>query len=49
MGRILIRNAIIRRPGYLYYIDGQGNLCEAELKKGGEKNRRWKKKRKVTE
>lgn len=31
MGEIIIRNAVQRRPGYLYYIDGQGNLCEAKM------------------
>jgi len=31
MGKIIIKNAIERRPGFLYYIDGQGNLCEAKM------------------
>jgi hypothetical protein len=37
MGTIIVRNAIERKPGYLYYIDAEGNLCEAEMKKGGKK------------
>jgi len=31
MGKIIIENAVIRKPGYLYYIDGEGNVCEAEM------------------
>lgn len=31
MGTIIVENAVERKPGYLYYIDGEGNLCEAEL------------------
>jgi hypothetical protein len=35
MGEIIVKNAVKRRPGYLYYIDGQGNLCEAALMRDG--------------
>jgi hypothetical protein len=44
MGQIIIPNAIERKPGYLYYIDAQGNVCEAKLKIGGTKGRAWKRK-----
>ena len=40
MGKIIVKNAVERKPGFLYYIDGQGNLCEAKMsrrKKKGEK------------
>jgi hypothetical protein len=33
MGKIIVKNAVERKPGFLYYIDGEGNLCEAEMKK----------------
>ena len=35
MGTIIIRNAVQRKVGYLYYVDGQGNVCEAEMARGG--------------
>lgn len=34
MGKIIVPNAVERKPNHLYYIDGEGNLCEAEMKKG---------------
>ena len=37
MGTIIISNAVKRKPGFLYYVDGQGNICEAEMKRGGKK------------
>lgn len=37
MGKIVVRNAVERRKGYLYYIDGEGNLCEAKMAKGRKK------------
>lgn len=38
MGEVLIENAIVRESGYLYYIDGDGNVCRAKM------NRKRKKK-----
>lgn len=35
MGEIIIANAVARRPNFLYYIDGEGNICEAEMSKKG--------------
>lgn len=32
MGTIIIPNAIKREAGKLYYIDGQGNICVADMK-----------------
>ena len=26
MGTILVKNVIKRKPGFLYYVDGKGNL-----------------------
>ena len=30
--KIVVKNAVKRRKGYLYYIDNKGNLCEARHK-----------------
>lgn len=30
MGKIIIPHAVERKPGFIYYIDGSGNICEAE-------------------
>jgi len=39
MGKILVKNAVKRKPGYLYYVDGQGNVCEAVMARGGKKKK----------
>jgi hypothetical protein len=31
MGKIIIKAAVIRKPGYLYYIDKNGSICEAKM------------------
>jgi hypothetical protein len=28
MGKIIIKNAVERKPGCMYYIDGEGSICE---------------------
>jgi len=33
MGKIIVKNAVTRKPGFLYYIDGDGSLCEAAMAK----------------
>ena len=35
MGTIIVKNAVERKPGFLYYIDGKGNLCEAKMARIG--------------
>lgn len=35
MGTIIVEKAVERKPGYLYYIDKEGNLCEAEMSHRG--------------
>jgi hypothetical protein len=35
MGKIIIEKAVQRKPGFLYYVDGEGNVCEAEMKREG--------------
>jgi len=44
MGKIIVKNAVEREPGFLYYIDGEGNLCSAKMNVGGKKKKSKKKK-----
>jgi len=44
MGKIVVKNVITRKPGHLYYVDGQGNVCEAVMARGGKKKKAVKKK-----
>jgi len=44
MGKIIVKNVITRKPGHLYYVDGQGNVCEAKMARGGKKKKAVKKK-----
>ena len=37
MGEIVVKNAVEREKGFLYYIDGKGNICRAEMKHGRKK------------
>jgi len=37
MGKIVVKKVINRKPGHLYYVDGQGNVCEAVMARGGKK------------
>jgi hypothetical protein len=39
MGKIIVKNAVVRKKGFLYYIDGQGNVCEAQMSHGGKKKK----------
>lgn len=34
MGEIIITHAVDRKPGYLYYIDSEGSVCEAKMERG---------------
>lgn len=45
MGKIIKANVLIRKKGFIYYVDKDGNLCEAPQRKGGKKGRRFKKRR----
>jgi len=40
MGKVIIKNAVKRKQGYLYYVDGKGNVCEAKMARGGRKRKR---------
>lgn len=38
MGKIIVKNAVERKKGFLYYIDVEGNLCEAEMNRKKKSN-----------
>jgi len=44
MGKIIKKKVITRKKGYLYYVDGAGNVCEARMARGGKKKKKTKKK-----
>ena len=44
MGKVIVKNAVTRKPGHLYYVDGKGNVCEAVMARGGKKKKAAKKK-----
>ena len=44
MGKIIKKNVITRKKGYLYYVDGAGNVCEAKMARGGKRKKAGKKK-----
>lgn len=37
MGKIILEKAIQRKEGFIYYIDGEGNVCEAKMNRGRKK------------
>lgn len=39
MGKIIAKNVVKRKPDYLYYVDGQGNVCEAIMHRGKKKKK----------
>ena len=43
MGSVIAKNIVKRKPGYLYYVDGKGNVCEAKMARGGKKKKGKKK------
>jgi hypothetical protein len=44
MGSVIAKNVVKRKSGYLYYVDGKGNVCEAKMARGGKKKKAAKKK-----
>jgi len=40
LGKIIAKGIVTRKPGYLYYIDGKGNVCEAKMARGGKKKKK---------
>jgi len=47
MGKIVKKSVVTRKKGYLYYVDGQGNVCEAKMARGGKKKKKKAVKKKV--
>lgn len=39
MGRIIAKNVVERKSGFLYYVDSAGNVCEAKMARGGRKKK----------
>ena len=46
MGKIIVKNVVERKPGFLYYVDGQGNVCEAAMAHKGKAKKENKKAKK---
>ena len=40
MGKIIAKGVVERKSGYLYYVDGKGNVCEAKMARGGKKKKK---------
>jgi len=43
MGKVIAKNIVKRKSGFLYYVDGKGNVCEAKMARGGKKKKAAKK------
>ena len=39
MGKVIAKGVVTRKSGYLYYVDGKGNVCEARMARGGKKKK----------
>jgi len=39
MGVIVAKKIVERKPGYLYYVDGKGNICKAKMSRGKKKKK----------
>ena len=46
MGKVIKKNVVERKHGYLYYVDGKGNVCEAKMSRGGKKGKKKSSKKK---
>ena len=44
MGKIIAKKVVERKSGYLYYVDGKGNVCEAKMARGSKKKKKAAKK-----
>ena len=47
MGKVIKKNVVDRKPGFLYYVDGAGNVCEAKMARGGKRKKKKAVKKKV--
>ena len=46
IGKVIARSVVKRKKGFLYYVDGKGNVCEAKMARGGKKRKVKKKAKK---
>jgi len=46
MGKVIAKGVVKRKSGYLYYVDGKGNVCEAKMARGGKRKKKKAKKKK---
>jgi len=37
MGRIILKDAVKREPGYLYYVSKEGDVCRSKMIHGRKK------------
>jgi hypothetical protein len=37
MSEVILKNAVKREPGFLYFVDGQGNVCRSKMARGRKK------------
>lgn len=42
MSEILVKNVVKREAGFLYFVDGKGNVCRAKMSRGGKKAKKKK-------
>jgi len=40
MGKVIVKDVVKRQKGYLYYVDGKGNVYEAKMERGGKRKKR---------
>ena len=45
MGTVVAKAVVTRKPGFLYYVDSKGNVCEAKMARGGRKKKATAKKK----
>ena len=45
MGKVIAKSIVKRKKGYLYYVDGKGNVCEAKMARGGKRKKKAKKRK----
>jgi len=43
MAEVVLKTGVKKEPGYLYFIDGKGNVCRAKMSRAGRKKGKAKK------
>jgi len=39
MAEVIVKNAVNREKGFLYFVDGKGNVCRAKMARGRKKRK----------